>query len=340
MSTNNGKRDREAIDDSLPGSKRVRSQEPDVTVVVGTGEDKEEFQCYRLVLSLASECFDAMLSAGMKENLESKIEFPDKTPQEWRLFYSFLDPATSRSAKISSDNVEALIPWFHEYQMSSLLEECDNVLHYVLYFEFRPSASMDGFYDFPLCSQMGSCNRILRYALLSVKYGLGNCRRDALLELPVALQLVGESLDTAEICVLIPPLLQHEATSRIVWDWIQRIQPILRDEVDFSDFSDLESLATNSLFPYLLSAGIKKQKMKRKLSIAKTCMRSAVEFPKLIDDSLPGNVTLDGVETTIGVHVRKKLENMLYEEWSGNGIVDIPSEWASDWEDDDDDDDS
>ena len=42
-----------------------------------------EYPCYRVVLSLASEYFDTMLSNSMRENETSKISFPDKDPNEW-----------------------------------------------------------------------------------------------------------------------------------------------------------------------------------------------------------------------------------------------------------------
>ena len=47
-------------------TKRLRCQAPDVVVVVGP--DGEEFPCYRIVLSLSSAVFDAMLSIAMVEN--------------------------------------------------------------------------------------------------------------------------------------------------------------------------------------------------------------------------------------------------------------------------------
>ena len=70
-----------------PPTKGIRSQAPDVTVSVGSGESKQEFKCYKVVLSFASSYLDAMLSSSMKEGEIGHIDFPDKDPEEWKLFY-------------------------------------------------------------------------------------------------------------------------------------------------------------------------------------------------------------------------------------------------------------
>ena len=75
-------------------TKWIRSQAPDVTVSVGSGESKQEFKCYKVVLSFASPYLDAMLSSSMKEGEVGRINFPDKDPEaeEWKLFYNFISP--------------------------------------------------------------------------------------------------------------------------------------------------------------------------------------------------------------------------------------------------------
>ena len=57
-------------------TKWIRSQAPDVTVSVGSGESKQEFKCYKVVLSFASPYLDAMLSSSMKEGEVGRINFP------------------------------------------------------------------------------------------------------------------------------------------------------------------------------------------------------------------------------------------------------------------------
>lgn len=113
--------------------KRVRSQAPDVVVSVGRGDAKREFECYKIALSFASPYFDAMFSTDMTENHRGRVEFPDKHPAEWELFYSFIDPslvgdATRSPAAIKEDNAMVLTPWFHEFAMQTHVSKCDRVL--------------------------------------------------------------------------------------------------------------------------------------------------------------------------------------------------------------------
>lgn len=112
----------------MSSTQQLRSQAPDVVVAVGQGDGMQEFECYKVVLALASPYFDAMLSADMIENSSSRIEFPDKDPEVWKLFYQFIDPKQNRVATLDATTSMTLIPWFHEFQMESYLKECDDIL--------------------------------------------------------------------------------------------------------------------------------------------------------------------------------------------------------------------
>ena len=107
----------------LPQPKRLKGTDHDVTVIVGD----QTFHHYSSVLRLASEYFDIMLTQSMREGNEKIVRFPTLDPAEWSLVYQFLDPSTSRFAKITIQNVVMLIPWFHLFQMDNLLAECDKV---------------------------------------------------------------------------------------------------------------------------------------------------------------------------------------------------------------------
>lgn len=111
------------------------SQQPDV--VVGTGEKAKEYQCYSVILAHASPVLDAMLSSGMRESENRRIEFPDKDPADWEALLESID--TSRTSifydqtdsylddVINESNVKSLIPLFHELQMDHYLIKCDDI---------------------------------------------------------------------------------------------------------------------------------------------------------------------------------------------------------------------
>ncbi|KAL3789295.1 hypothetical protein HJC23_000361 [Cyclotella cryptica] len=152
---------------SSPTTKRIVSQEPDVTVVVGRGRNRQEFLCYGALLAYASPVLDAMLRSGMMESENRRIEFPTKDPDQWKLFLECIDPAcatlfqceedfdefdfyisddeeTAGEEKIvgekideqgdelswlNSSSIMKLIPLFHELQMDTYLRACDNILY-------------------------------------------------------------------------------------------------------------------------------------------------------------------------------------------------------------------
>ena len=106
--------------------KILRSHPPDVTVSVGSGDEKQQFQCYKVLLCLASDYFDAMFSTELVENASSHVEFPAMDPKGWTLFYNFICPGCN--AVIDRSNVEHLLPWFHQFHMVTCLKKCDFIL--------------------------------------------------------------------------------------------------------------------------------------------------------------------------------------------------------------------
>ena len=55
-------------------------------MLVGSGESKQEFKCYKVILSFASKYFDDMFSSGMNEDEDAtgKVQFPDSDPEGWK----------------------------------------------------------------------------------------------------------------------------------------------------------------------------------------------------------------------------------------------------------------
>mgnify|MGYP003564296217 CR=1 FL=1 len=67
-------------------AKQLKAVEPDTVVVVGG----TEFYHFKYELCAASEFFDNMLSSGMKEGKENRVELRDKNPDEWPLVFQLL----------------------------------------------------------------------------------------------------------------------------------------------------------------------------------------------------------------------------------------------------------
>jgi hypothetical protein len=74
---------------------------------------------------LASPFFDATLNSGMKEGDDSTIYLEDKDPVEWELVSPFFDIFSE--AKVTEENVEILIRWFHFLGVSQMMKRCDSI---------------------------------------------------------------------------------------------------------------------------------------------------------------------------------------------------------------------
>jgi hypothetical protein len=98
---------------------KISSEEPDVVIVVGG----KEFGEYRQLLRLWSGFFDALFRSGMKESETNRIELADKDPKEWELISSIVAPFSSN--KVTMDNVQIVLPWFHGLLCPQGMEQCN-----------------------------------------------------------------------------------------------------------------------------------------------------------------------------------------------------------------------
>ena len=187
-----------------PPAKKIRGQEPDVIVAVGQGDKMQEFPCYRVALCFASDYLDAMLSSSMKEGESSRIEFPDKDPEEWELVYKFIDPSTLRDAEVTLDNVEVLLPWFHEFQMEGLLSECQDVILEDLQEDCDEEWYWD---DWKEESRNEALNKIVHYANLVETYSLEGVVQKTHIAIAHAF-VCGSDVWTYDLVKQVAPILQ------------------------------------------------------------------------------------------------------------------------------------
>lgn len=279
--------------------KKLRCQDPDVTVAVGSGATMQEFKCYRVVLSIASDLFDTMLSDAGNILDDVRIEFPKKDPEEWKVFYSFIDPATSRSARISTENVGMLVHWFYEFQMTDLLNECDRILASD---EYLRQIFTDN--EFLRCcwveTRQEDCIVLFRHLSLCENYDLPKA-------LPKAIEALAKFLmdgyhhienDIVKIRHVISLIASHDCTPLLK----SAFNGILPSELRSDDGNFDKDILNNVLFPRIVQAGIRMQRreresakllegknndLERKIMALKRLKKRLNELPDLLDSHVP-----------------------------------------------------
>eukprot|EP00545_Synedropsis_sp_CCMP1620_P009578 CAMPEP_0119008368 /NCGR_PEP_ID=MMETSP1176-20130426/3645_1 /TAXON_ID=265551 /ORGANISM="Synedropsis recta cf, Strain CCMP1620" /LENGTH=383 /DNA_ID=CAMNT_0006960683 /DNA_START=94 /DNA_END=1245 /DNA_ORIENTATION=- len=173
---------------------------PDVTVIVGD----TSFRHHSFILCYASEYFDTMLSSGMIESEHKIIEFPDKEPDDWKVFYPFLEPrslSTANTVRVTKDNAKAVLPFFHEFDMADLLKESDEKLwSSLLLFKhgYYPSEHRT------LAERRTTLMEIMDWTSVSDRYGLQKTRAAMMKELMRALNEYPELIHKELLLVMVP----------------------------------------------------------------------------------------------------------------------------------------
>ena len=99
----------------------------DVTFMVGDiGDDQKEFNANRMLLSMVSDVFKAMLYGKMKESEQNcTVTITDVEPNA---FGAMLDFIYLNDPKLSADNIVAVAKIADKYQISLLIELCHRYL--------------------------------------------------------------------------------------------------------------------------------------------------------------------------------------------------------------------
>lgn len=235
------KRKRDAINDLdspfPPQLHRRCLGHPDLEVVVGG----TSFMHHSFILCYSSEYFDTMLASGMQESQTKKIEFPDKNPEEWKLFYPFLEPrsmSTADCVKITKENAKAILPWFHEFGMTKLLNESDEKLWSSLLLvkhTYYPS-------DYRTLEQRkAALLDIVAWTQTADTYGLPRTRNAMMQELQKAVMEYPE-LFNKDILMNMVPLWSKEHDIQL-WEAVKSRLPS-----NVTDSNDDNNLRSNALF--------------------------------------------------------------------------------------------
>eukprot|EP00928_Gymnodinium_smaydae_P098305 TRINITY_DN9114_c0_g1_i2.p1 TRINITY_DN9114_c0_g1~~TRINITY_DN9114_c0_g1_i2.p1 ORF type:complete len:225 (-),score=49.18 TRINITY_DN9114_c0_g1_i2:87-761(-) len=96
----------------------------DVEVIV---EDKT-FKESAAAMALSSPVFSAMLRSSMQEGNMKTIRLEHKTKEDYAIFRTYFQPRAINEHALTVEDVDKLLPWFHEYQMGFMLQACEKVL--------------------------------------------------------------------------------------------------------------------------------------------------------------------------------------------------------------------
>eukprot|EP00557_Chaetoceros_sp_GSL56_P005863 CAMPEP_0176503560 /NCGR_PEP_ID=MMETSP0200_2-20121128/15430_1 /TAXON_ID=947934 /ORGANISM="Chaetoceros sp., Strain GSL56" /LENGTH=362 /DNA_ID=CAMNT_0017902863 /DNA_START=45 /DNA_END=1134 /DNA_ORIENTATION=+ len=273
--------------------KKLRCQDPDVTVAVGNGTTMQEFKCYRVVLSIASDLFDSMLSDAGSIHDDVRIEFPMKDPEEWKVFYSFIDPATHGKRGYAC----AL---FYEFKMDNLLHECDRILASD---EYLRQIFTDN--EFLRCcwveTRQEDCVVLFRHLSLCENYGLPQA-------LPKAVEALAKFLmdgyhHIENDIVKIRHVISLVASSSLCTPLLKSaFNGILPSELRSDDGNFDAEILNNVLFPRIVQAGIRMQRreresakllegknddLERKILALKRLKKRLTELPDIVDSHVP-----------------------------------------------------
>ena len=108
--------------------RRCTSVDYDLRVVTKEGKHHD---CYKVNVCTHSKIIDELLSPSGSEtpsSSSSTIQL-DITSEEWKLLHSFIVPENPmQPPQLDCSNVSILLPIFHKYQVTCLIEECDKYI--------------------------------------------------------------------------------------------------------------------------------------------------------------------------------------------------------------------
>jgi BTB/POZ domain len=109
-----------------PPGKRLRLSDPDLSIVVGEGEQQKTYECYSQIMAMYSGYIDNALAMPMREQDTMTLTFPEINPDEWDKMMSYLLPGAAGPQSV--DDVRVVLSWYDKYDFDSGLEICDRLL--------------------------------------------------------------------------------------------------------------------------------------------------------------------------------------------------------------------
>ena len=127
--------------------KKLRSSEPDLQIILGTGDDVSTQWHHSSLLAAKSKYIDTMLSTQMREQASRTITFPDISPAVWEKMNTFLDdPLAAR--KMKPEDVRDIALFYDKYEFTLGCKLCEEVI--VEYFDSESLRKMENSYTLDL----------------------------------------------------------------------------------------------------------------------------------------------------------------------------------------------
>jgi hypothetical protein len=257
-----------------------------------------------------------MLSLDMRESLTRTIEFPDRDPGEWVRFCRYVEPRpffTVNSFHVNEEDIKTLLPWFHHFGMTKLVQECDE----------RLSISSPRFWDNDLDHvdhRRSIMTDILGWADKATIYDLSKTLDAAMKELKKAVNTFPETI-TAEILENMSPFWSTTAGTELR----EAVKAILPDDVKSSHNDAALNADQHRLFELVAQSGeapaqIQTLKSEGDLNGVVNLMKKYRSCPRIQQNGCAAfrdhtsSAVKDGIEVIVSAMATYKYESKVQEQ--------------------------
>ena len=122
-----------------PGSaERLRSSDPDLKIVVGSGEHKKTYEYYSQIMAMHSSYIDNVLATPMRDQETRTLNLSEISADNWEKMMSYIQAGAKPPTSV--DEVSAVLPWYRKYLFHTGLEICDSMLEGL---EYNAGSNLD-----------------------------------------------------------------------------------------------------------------------------------------------------------------------------------------------------
>ena len=210
----------------------IRSSDPDLTIIVGQGEQQEIYEYHSPIIAMHSQYIDNMLATPVREQETRTISFPDIDSTDWESMIGYLQPGALPPQTL--DQVRVVLPFYDKYEFQSGLAICDRML---AAFDFDVGANLD--------QCMVAVEMVYEYAH---RFSVSKANAAACVRTVFASHAVMFCLDKEHICRLVPALRADESL------WTLAVEKALHP-FD-ANLVDSEMYLASPLFPEVLDRSI------------------------------------------------------------------------------------